>query len=72
MAKTVNTGWRNVTPGRCDCCGFDDGWFCDGRGNVTCDCQACPDCGSTDVYNFHETGCQALKDMNDPIGEPRP
>ena len=62
MAKTVDTGWRKVTPGPCDACGFDDGWTCDGRGNVMCDCQACPDCGIVDAYGFHEPGCPVLAD----------
>lgn len=39
MAKTVFTGWRNVTPGKCVLCGFDDGWHDDNAGHVTCDCQ---------------------------------
>ena len=40
MAKSVFTGWRTVTPGACLSCGYDDGWQCDGRGTITCDCQA--------------------------------
>ena len=60
MATTVSTGWRTVTPGDCMVCGFDDGWSCDGRGNVVCDCSACPECGSTDVYGFHESGCPTI------------
>ena len=54
MAKTVNTGWRNVAPGRCSCCGDDDGWDCDGRGTVYCECQTCPGCGE---YAGHGAGC---------------
>ena len=61
MATTVNTGWREVTPGNCDSCGFDDGWQVDGRGNVMCDCQACPDCGSLDAYGFHNEDCPELE-----------
>ena len=60
MAQTVFTGWHKVTPGACDLCGFDDGWQCDGRGNVLCDCQACLDCGIVDAYGFHEAGCAVL------------
>lgn len=58
--QTVNTGWRTVTPGDCDVCGFDDGWQVDGRGNILCDCQACPDCNLVSAYNFHEPGCPML------------
>ena len=40
MAKQVFTGWRTVTPGACECCGYDDGWYdCDGRGGVACECN---------------------------------
>jgi hypothetical protein len=59
--KTVHTGWRKVTPGACYICGFDDRWSVDGRGNVLCDCQACPDCGIVDAYWFHESGCPTLE-----------
>lgn len=41
-------------------CGFDDRWSSDGRGNVLCECQACPDCGLVDAYGFHEDGCPKL------------
>lgn len=60
--KTVNTGWRNVTPGKCLQCGSDDDWQVDGRGNVLCSCQACPDCGIVDAYGFHEPGCSQVKE----------
>lgn len=60
MSATVHTGWRSVTPGACFECGQDDAWTVDGRGNVLCDCQACPDCGLVDAYGFHEPGCPAL------------
>ena len=60
MATTVHTGWREVTPGACCICGFEDGWSCDGRGNVLCECQACADCGILDAYGFHEAGCPML------------
>lgn len=63
--KTVHTGWRSVTPGPCDACGYDDGWTVDGRGNVLCDCQACPSCGLVDAYGMHEPGCSVL-DQADP------
>ena len=62
MAITVNTGWRNVTPGECLGCGFHDDWTVDGRGNVLCGCQACPDCGILDAYGFHNTGCTQLQE----------
>jgi hypothetical protein len=57
MATTVSTGYRTVTPGPCFVCGSDDDYEDDGRGNITCSCQACPDCGSRDVYGLHEAGC---------------
>jgi hypothetical protein len=56
MAKTVNTGWRNVTPGKCDFCGSDDDWDVDGRCNVYCSCQTCGECG---MFDGHEIGCTA-------------
>ena len=59
--KTLNTGWRNVTPGKCAECGCDDDWSCDGRGNVLCSCQACPDCGLLDAYGMHESDCVVLE-----------
>lgn len=60
MATSVFTGYRTVTPGRCFECGATDDYECDGRGNVTCGCQACAECGSRDVYGFHEPGCPVL------------
>jgi hypothetical protein len=39
MAKTVFTGWRKVTPGRCCECGCDDDWGCDGSGTIACSCS---------------------------------
>jgi len=60
MAQTVSTGWREVTPGACRECGSDDAWDCDERGNVKCECQACPDCGIVDAYGFHNPGCAVL------------
>jgi hypothetical protein len=62
MARTVFTGWRSVTGGKCGICGSEDGWQCDGRGNVLCDCQACPDCGIVDAYGFHNPGCSTLEE----------
>jgi len=53
MAATVFTGWREVTPGKCWVCGYDDDWSCDGRGNILCSCQACPDCNIIDAYGLH-------------------
>ena len=58
--KTVSTGWRTVTPGACMGCGSDDEWECDGRGNILCSCQACPDCDIVDAYGFHNAGCSRL------------
>jgi hypothetical protein len=62
MSKSVFTGWRTVVPGKCLCCGFDDDWFCDGRGNVLCGCQACPECHRVDAYGFHEPECPVVRD----------
>ena len=39
MAKTVNTGWRLVTPGTCGACGNDSDYGVDGRGHVLCSCH---------------------------------
>lgn len=64
MALNVNTGWRNITPGNCGICGSDDDWHDDGRGNVLCGCQACPDCGELDAYNMHAAGCPCLEEEN--------
>lgn len=50
MATTVFTGWRRVTPGDCMACGFDDGWACDGRGTIYCDCETCPECHKFDGH----------------------
>ena len=60
MAQVVSTGWRTVTPGKCYVCGATDDWSCDGRGNVLCECQACPACGLLDAYGFHNQGCEYL------------
>jgi hypothetical protein len=60
--NTVFTGWKTVTPGKCCECGENDQWECDGRGNIMCNCQACPDCGILDAYNFHNSGCPMLKE----------
>lgn len=59
--RSVYTGGRHsVTPGKCSECGSDDAWTCDGRGNVMCDCQACPDCRNP--YGFHDHGCPTLRE----------
>ncbi len=63
MPTSVFTGWRTITPGQCRECGFDTNWSCDGRGNVLCDCQACPDCGLIDAYGFHEAECIQLRTL---------
>ncbi len=54
---TVNTGWRDVTPGKCTYCGCDDDWCCEGDGTIFCTCQACPECG---VFDGHSPGCIEL------------
>lgn len=60
MAKQVFTGWRTVAPGKCSCCGFDDGWFdSDGRGGICCECQRCPECGEIDG---HVADCPTVAD----------
>lgn len=69
MSATVFTGWRTVTPGRCLACGSDD-WSCDGRGNILCSCQSCPDCGILDAYGFHEAGCPQLDKPCQTCGTP--
>jgi hypothetical protein len=61
VAKIVFTGWREVTPSMCGYCGSSDNWQCDGRGNILCDCQACPDCGIIDSYGFHNPDCSRLE-----------
>ena len=68
MAKTVFTGWRSVTPGKCRVCGSDDDWDCDGRGAVFCGCQCCPECGEHDDH----THCcpEAQESDEDGGGEP--
>lgn len=60
MARTVFTGWRTVQPGECMCCGCDDDWECDGRGNIMCLCLACPNCGLVDAYGGHYSDCSYL------------
>jgi len=60
--KTIETGWKAVTPGKCFECGFDDGWTMDGRGNVLCECQACVECGIIDAYGFHNAGCPCIEE----------
>jgi hypothetical protein len=60
MSAAVHTGWRSVVPGNCSACGYPDGWTVDGRGNVMCECEACPDCGCLDAYGFHDSGCPVL------------
>lgn len=65
MTASVFTGWRTITPGACNECGSDDEWSCDGRGNVLCSCQACPECGLLDACNMHEADCPILTDDED-------
>lgn len=62
MSATVNTGWRNVTPGKCLNCGCDDDWECDGRGHITCSCQSCPSCGCAEG---HWQGCEEARYSGD-------
>ena len=59
MAKSVFTGWRTVTPGKCSECGSDDEWDCDGRGTVYCSCQTCSECG---MFDGHEIGCKVAQE----------
>jgi hypothetical protein len=54
MAKTVQQGFRSVTPGQCAACGFDDDWRVDGRETIYCSCQTCPECG---MFDGCEIGC---------------
>lgn len=54
MPITVFTGWRMVTPGKCDICGFNDAWESDGRGTIYCSCNTCPSCGG---FESHEANC---------------
>ena len=65
MSVSVFTGGRTTTPGDCSNCGFDDEWSVDGRGNVLCSCQACPDCGLLDAYGFHNPGCAQLENSEE-------
>lgn len=60
--KTVSTGWRDVTPGKCLVCGCDDDYDCDGRGNVYCSCQCCSECGS---HEGHWDGCSLVAEEDD-------
>ena len=48
--------------GKCFECGSEDDWHEDGRGNVLCGCQACPDCGMVDAYGFHNAGCPQVRE----------
>lgn len=59
MARTVDTGWRRVTPGACDFCGCDEDWLVDGRGGVYCTCQTCSDC--EEPWGEHLATCAGLK-----------
>ena len=52
--KTVFTGWRTVTPGKCNGCGYDSDWECDGRGTIYCSCDCCSECGE---HDGHARGC---------------
>lgn len=66
MAKAVFTGWRTVTPGDCSVCGHDDGWECDGRGTITCDCQRC-ECG--EVPPWHDANCPVMLALEEDMDE---
>ena len=62
MAKTVNTGWRLVTPGDCKNCGNDSDYGCDGRDNVLCSCHPefdesfdTTEAGATEPVEYPET-----------------
>jgi hypothetical protein len=67
VSRVVFTGWRSVTPGECFVCGFDDGWDCDGRGTITCDCQVelepPHDCSS--IGGWHAADCTLALWRND-------
>ena len=67
MARTVDTGWRRITPGECLNCGFETDWEVDGRGTVYCSCQCCPGCSELDG---HTTGCSEIEP--DPCGDFEP
>lgn len=57
MSRTVNpTGFRQITPGKCNVCGYDDGWNSDGACRVYCDCQCCYECN--EPFD-HARDCQA-------------
>jgi len=61
MARTVFTGWRTLTPGRCLSCGFDDAWACDGRGTLYCEtCDTCSECAVE--LGGHAPGCSELRE----------
>lgn len=61
MAKTVNTGWKLVTPGACKNCGNDSDYGCDGRGNVLCSCHP----------EFDESFDTTEAEPRDPITDPK-
>jgi len=62
MATTVHTGWREVTPGACADCGYDDGWYQYNGSSIVCDCQRC-ECG--EVPPWHAAGCRELDEVQD-------
>lgn len=65
-AGRLRRGGRTL---RCHECGSDSDFIEDGRGNVLCSCQACPDCDMVDAYGFHEPGCPRVRDDYDAEGE---
>jgi len=50
-------------------CGETDDWHEDGRGNVLCGCQLCPDCHCVDAYGFHEPDCPYLAELENAAAE---
>lgn len=44
----------------CSECGFDDDWHENGRGDLFCGCQVCPECHEMDP-GWHAAGCSELE-----------
>lgn len=65
-AGRFRSGGRTL---KCDECGSDRDFIEDGRGNILCACQACPDCNMVDAYGFHEPGCPRVRDDYDAEDE---
>ncbi len=69
MAKSVFTGWRTVTPGKCYSCGETDGWTDDGAGHVYCECQVCSECDA--APDCHTDDCPTLCPVLQQVATPR-